>query len=470
MQPTMYISSITIQNIKNVTYGHVDLLRNKHVTGANIMGIYGQNGSGKTVFIEAIHILKCLLLGQKLPEEYNNWISVDKEKGVLSFEIVSSEEGETTTIFYDVVLRRTVVDSIDAKTNTEVEKVVITVDSEAIYYKKSGVEAVRKTVIMNTATLANEVIVPKQRLSILFSNYEDSKMDLLVQKRVSMLDSRSFIFSKYVRDKMAQRSIDETSPNEFKELWKPYITLINFGHKSLFVVKTSHSALHGLNVLPLEMHYSDSTTKAVGTITLPLDESIVLPDLVVNHISCVIEKMNIVLTTIIPDLKIGVEVLSTESTDDGEIGKRIFLVSYKPNKMIPLRNESEGIRKIISILSLLIAVYNNRNIVVAIDELDAGIFEYLLGELLKILSDRGKGQLIFTSHNLRPLETLHKSCIVVTTTNSENRYIRLTNVKSTNNLRSFYYRDIILGEQKEEVYHATDNEEIAYALGSAGRQ
>ena len=469
MQPTMYISSITIQNIKNVTYGHVDLLRNKHVTGANIMGIYGQNGSGKTVFIEAIHILKCLLLGQKLPEEYNNWISVDKEKGVLSFEIVSSEEGETTTIFYDVVLRRTVVDSIDAKTNTEVEKVVITVDSEAIYYKKSGVEAVRKTVIMNTATLANEVIVPKQRLSILFSNYEDSKMDLLVQKRVSMLDSRSFIFSKYVRDKMAQRSIDETSPNEFKELWKPYITLINFGHKSLFVVKTSHSALHGLNVLPLEMHYSDSTTKAVGTITLPLDESIVLPDLVVNHISCVIEKMNIVLTTIIPDLKIGVEVLSTEATDDGEIGKRIFLVSYKPNKIIPLRNESEGIRKIISILSLLIAVYNNRNIVVAIDELDAGIFEYLLGELLKVLSDRGKGQLIFTSHNLRPLETLHKSCIVVTTTNPMNRYIRLTNVKSTNNLRSFYYRDIILGEQKEEVYNATDNEEIAYALGSAGR-
>ena len=470
MQPNMYISSITIQNIKNVTYGHVDLLRNKHVTGANIMGIYGQNGSGKTVFIEAIHILKCLLLGQKLPEEYNNWISVDKEKGVLSFEIVSSEEGETTTIFYDVVLQRTVVDSIDAKTNTEVEKVVITVDSEAIYYKKSGVETVRKTVIMNTATLANEVIVPKQRLAILFSNYEDSKMDLLVQKRVSMLESRSFIFSKYVRDKMAQRCIDETSPNEFKELWKPYITLINFGHKSLFVVKTSHSALHGLNVLPLEMHYSDSTTKAVGTITLPLDESIVLPDLVVDHISCVIEKMNIVLSTIVPGLQIGVEILSTEATDDGGAGKRIFLVSYKPEKKIPLRNESEGIRKIISILSLLIAVHNNRNIVVAIDELDAGIFEYLLGELLKVLSDRGKGQLIFTSHNLRPLETLHKSCIVVTTTNPMNRYIRLTNVKSTNNLRSFYYRDIILGEQKEEVYHATDNEEIAYALGSAGRQ
>ena len=117
MQSSMYISSITIHNIKNVTYGHIDLSRNKHVTGANLMGIYGQNGSGKTVFIEAIHVLKCLLLGQKLPEEYNSWISVDSEQGMLSFEIVCHNDAETTTIFYDVVLKRTVVDVIDSKTN-----------------------------------------------------------------------------------------------------------------------------------------------------------------------------------------------------------------------------------------------------------------------------------------------------------------------------------------------------------------
>ncbi|WP_127135943.1 AAA family ATPase [Veillonella sp. 3913] len=470
MQAAMYISSITIQNIKNVTYGHVDLSSSKHVTGANIMGIYGQNGSGKTVFIEAIHILKCLLLGQKIPEEYNNWISVDEEKGALSFEIVCSNGDEITTIFYDVALKRGIVTTTDPNTNEDTERLIMTVESESIQYKKTGQEAVRKTVIMNTASSANEVIMPKQRLSVLFSNYEDIHLELLVQKHISVMEARSFLFSKFFKDKLTLRSNNESRTSEYEDLLKPYEMVIQFAQNSLFVVKTSHSALHGLNILPLEMHYKDSKTNAVGTITLPLHDSLLLPAVLVEHIEFVIEKMNIVLTKIIPDLKIGLEVLSTEATDDGEIGKRIFLVSYKPNKMIPLRNESEGIRKIISILSLLIAVYNNRNIVVAIDELDAGIFEYLLGELLKILSDRGKGQLIFTSHNLRPLETLHKSCIVVTTTNPENRYIRLTNVKSTNNLRSFYYRDIILGEQKEEVYHATDNEEIAYALGSAGRQ
>ena len=41
-----------------------------------------------------------------------------------------------------------------------------------------------------------------------------------------------------------------------------------------------------------------------------------------------------------------------------------------------------------------------------VDELDSGIYEYLLGECLEVMQDKAKGQLIFTSHNLRPLEIL----------------------------------------------------------------
>ena len=144
------------------------------------------------------------------------------------------------------------------------------------------------------------------------------------------------------------------------------------------------------------------------------------------------------------------------------------MVSLKNKKEIPLQYESEGIKKIVSILQLLIVVYNNPSITVAVDELDAGIFEYLLGELLNIISEKGKGQLIFTSHNLRPLETIDKGFIAFTTTNMENRYIRLVNVKGNNNLRDFYYRDIVLGEQSEQVYNPTNNSEIALAFREAG--
>ena len=108
------------------------------------------------------------------------------------------------------------------------------------------------------------------------------------------------------------------------------------------------------------------------------------------------------------------------------------------------------------------------SITVAIDELDSGIFEYLLGEILRIISEKGKGQLLFTSHNLRPLETIDRGFIAFTTTNPENRYIRFNHVKSNHNLRDFYFRDIVLGEQNEVVYEATSNYEIAMAFREAG--
>ena len=113
-------------------------------------------------------------------------------------------------------------------------------------------------------------------------------------------------------------------------------------------------------------------------------------------------------------------------------------------------------------------MYNVSSITIAIDELDSGIFEYLLGELLRILSEKGKGQLIFTSHNLRPLETIDRGFIAFTTTNPDNRYIRLSNIKENNNLRDFYFRDIVLGEQNEEIYDTTNNLEIALAFREVG--
>lgn len=77
--------------------------------------------------------------------------------------------------------------------------------------------------------------------------------------------------------------------------------------------------------------------------------------------------------------------------------------------------------------------------------------------------------LIFTSHNLRALEKLNKESIIFTTTNPKNRYIKLANVKSNNNLRDFYLRVISLGGQKEDVYEEANTYEINYAFRKAGR-
>ena len=90
------------------------------------------------------------------------------------------------------------------------------------------------------------------------------------------------------------------------------------------------------------------------------------------------------------------------------------------------------------------------------------------GEILGILEENGRGQLIFTSHNLRPLEMIDRKDIIFTTTNPNNRYIRLSSSKG--NLRDQYIRSIHVGGQKEELYDYSNPLEIARAFRLAGKE
>ena len=72
----------------------------------------------------------------------------------------------------------------------------------------------------------------------------------------------------------------------------------------------------------------------------------------------------------------------------------------------------------------MVSAYNQPSVCLVVDELDAGIYEYLLGELLGELQKEMKGQLIFTSHNLRVLEKLDYKNIICSTINPKNRYIK----------------------------------------------
>lgn len=155
--------------------------------------------------------------------------------------------------------------------------------------------------------------------------------------------------------------------------------------------------------------------------------------------------------------------------DDGTKGYRIELLARRGKQEFPIRCESDGIKKIISVLNALIQVYNDETACVAIDEFDAGIFEYLLGDMVHALSLGARGQFIFTSHNSRPLEMLKETEVVFTTANPSNRYVRLNNEGNNNNLRSNFYRSIQLGGQEEQLYKAVNVYKLQRALRRANR-
>lgn len=462
------LESISIQNFKNVKNGQLSFANNRKPFRTSILGLYGQNGSGKTALIDAIELLQLALKGQSVPAKFADYINVEAGFAALHYEFTVSGDDMKYQAFYDFKLRA---GKIEASQNTAVSeneethyKAVIADELLSYSYEDKSVKLRKSPLIDATSP---KVFAPAGKYSCLVGKNKDTAMNLMVEKKVALGASRSFVFSRELLTAMRSNTSGLTNAGYQRHMLL-IESLVRYGNFELFVINTANSGIISMNMLPLSFKYENGTNAAVGNILIPLEEAVPIPEEAVSMVEHVITNMNVVLSQIVPGLTIRIEKLGEMVFANGKKGVKVQLMSLKNKKAIPLKYESEGIKKIISILQLLIVVYNRTSITVAIDELDAGVFEYLLGELLRIISEKGKGQLLFTSHNLRPLETLDRGFIAFTTTNPSNRYIRMSNLKDNNNLRDFYFRDIILGEQSEEVYDSTNNAEIALAFREAG--
>ncbi len=468
MDSVVRLSGILIQNFKNVREGYLDFSNRRKDYRTSILGVYGQNGSGKTALIDALQLLKYLLCGKPVPQEMVDFVHVDAEYATIKYIFdVNLPEGRYEA-FYEARLKKT--DSITGQNTVleeEGEEPSLAVFGEVLSYSFEGKGGkIRKSPLIDTRT--ERVFLPASKYESLLGKDLRQEMELLVVKKMAASTSRSFLFSRELLNAVRKQKDVRGEDGELVRHLALLERLVVYGNYELFVINTSNTGIISMNALPLAFKYTDRNHGAVGQIVLPLEAPAVVPAPAVEIVEKVIRNMNIVLEQIVPGLTISVKKMGGQIMENGEVGCQIQLMSQKNSRGIPLKYESEGIKKIISILQLFIAIYNQPSITVAIDELDAGIFEYLLGEMLRILSEKGKGQLIFTSHNLRPLETIDRGFIAFTTTNPSKRYIRMSNIKDSNNLRDFYFRDIVLGEQDEEIYEPTNNAEIAMAFREAG--
>lgn len=459
------ITKIIIKNFKNVLSGEISLINSLTNSKASVLGLYGQNGSGKTALIESLDILKHLFCGRPLPKQFVNFININAESAKLEFEfqIRNSDSHEEYSVSYSFSLGKSEDTSsgntLDKNDKEKIFKPVIY--DECIKYSMISLEEniSRRTLI---DTKSEDIAVPKSTFSVLVGKDEDGSLnkELSLAKALAYEESTSFIFSRRLVNHIRKACQND----RFSFLIE---RLIRYGRLDLFVISTQFSGVISLDNIIMSFRIRSSNYNASGTIPLSLDGACNLSDEEFKIISSVVASTDKVLSSIVPESKIELVDFGSVVCDNGKPGRRVQLVSNKNGKPIPLKYESEGIKKIISILQLLIAVYGDDSITVAIDELDSGIFEYLLGELLNIISEEGKGQLIFTSHNLRPLEILNQGFLAFTTTEPENRYKKYRNVKSHNNLRDMYYRDILLGSSSEEIYKPTASGEISFAFKEA---
>ncbi len=461
--PTVRIQKIELDNFKSVTHGEILFTCGRKIvpqdTESDILGIYGQNGSGKTSVIEAIAILQRAMAGLAVGARYSECISPGAEFAKLTFTFdlqYPVENSYTRTITYSFKIGAIPNDKPDEReeirTISSLFPNKVRIFDEAISASGFfGGENQKKQDIL-TSSGANYPIGPGRKISFFVGDDKDAVIvDLEVNKRSAAKDSRSFLF------------MDETLEVFYKhcnnsEYFQVLLELKNFAHLYLYAVDTRTSGMGAVLSVPLNTRR--------GVLSLNLMGTTRMPKRVFEDLEYFVSGINTVLPALVTDLKL--ELVNNEVVVDGEDGQEVRLYSRRRDVQIPLRDESAGIIKLISVLSLIIATFNDRSITVAVDELDAGIYEYLLGEILSGLETYGKGQFIFTSHNLRPLEVLKKENLIFTTANPENRYIRLKGVGRTNNLRSLYLREILGNDQDEQIYDAAKRQRMIAAFMKAG--
>lgn len=374
--PQIRILKIEIEHFKNIEYGAFTFpsygMAKKHGAGKgqDILGVYGQNGSGKTAIVEALIVWQLMQQKLRIPEEYRSLIQKDCRIQLL-FQLVEHGAVSQVSLGY-------------------------------LFEEKGSVS-------------------PKLLTTI---RLWDGERWSRKRKRVD-----SFV-------------LEELELFSKQGLW--IATPRQLGLVQLNMGTTTDFALH--------------ENKGIS-----LFEENVLPTKSMYHVERVVSQLNTVLRSLIPGLTIELD--TSEEEDDC----RFRLLARRYDMTFPLQNESGGIKRLLSVLATLIAGYNQPSLCVVIDEIDSGIFEYLLGDLLENMRTGAKGQFLFTSHNLRALEVLGVNHIVFSTANPKNRFIQFTNIKKKQNLRDEYLRALLIGGQKEELQEETKEYRLGYAFRKAGK-
>lgn len=461
--------SLALDGVRNVVHGVIGF--DDLESGGSVTGVYGQNGSGKTSVIDAIDVLRHLMAGRRLPEGSADSVSADTGTAVITaLYRLSRGDGEDVYVEYAVTLTAVRGDRV-----ARVAGETVRMGSDPGRMGRPVVE--RRHADGRVARL------PAYAWRSLLS-LDAIRGDVDFFDRADQFDGASFVFAPYRvlsrvpdggegltlsrfvglarhADGLSARTVGYLD-SRLAPLCALLERLAAYARNDVYVSTTRDSSMASYQFAPIV------DTKTGGTILLDLLGPNLMDDEQLERVRDIIGTYNLLLPTLVPHLRLSLAEGPAPSDERGRHRTQVEVMSTRGGAVFPFRNESEGVIRITMLLSLYVRVYNDPDVLVAVDEIDSGVFEKLLGDILRQLASGIRGQLVFTAHNLHPFEVLPGTCLRTTTVDARDRFSKGPRIRPTSNGRNVYRDAADLGWDGPDLYDAPPARMFANALFRAG--
>ncbi len=437
-----YIKAKNFKSLKNIYFN-----LNKTKTQTNrFIAIYGENGSGKTNIVEVFKFLQQITIARIMDIIMN---AMPKETEKIKEKILGPLPIDISSLF-NLSINLKQYRMLDEKEPTEIEYGFRINNKDGFYYIKFDTEIIEEKLYY---------MVDKQRGYLFEIKKDENGIKKILNKNIfrnekyneELIDVIDKYWGKYsFLSLLSFERVEKNKEYIYNNITKNIWDIINFIW--LMTVRVKNRAL---KIVP------DQIIKARDLNNIQAGR---VKKEKLSEIKKYENVLNIFFTQAYADIK-EVKYKINEKEDMIQYELYFYKMIGGQLKAIPSNLESDGTKRILDEFNIIIGSLLGETVI--LDEIDNGIHDVLMKNIIMSIKDEITGQLIITTHNTLLLEILPKEYIYILSTdyngNKEINSIKGYGIRiqKSNNARDLYLKGIFGGIPTTDYI---DFEEIKYAL------
>jgi len=373
---------IKLKNYKSLIELEVDLTK-KENTPKKLISIYGENGIGKSNFVDSFYTLKRIVSTRTINEKIRILTEKQKELQTDDFDKALYFFGQLGSIIKNGFFSNSIDIINECKTIDSKDNMIIEVGFKI--KSKSGIYCIE----------TDDTDIISEKLDFTLNKNKVNFFE--ITKKEKYLNESVFIDNEYKKEILSiiekywgKHSLLSLIAYEIEDKKENYVKKKIFN--GIFEVINFFSSLSILSRNKMEV-FKDIEEEKLFYGTLSVNEE--------KKLTKIENVINTFFTSLFSDIK---QAYYKKKIDNDKINYILCFKKNIYNKLIDIEYniESTGTKNILKILPYIISAAKGKTVI--IDEIDNGIHDLLMLKILENLSEDLKGQLIITTHNTLLLE------------------------------------------------------------------